>query len=56
MPIPRLRPPRPLAVALAVSLAALAPLPAAAQSLIQLYDAAHAYDASYLAARAPRRP
>jgi len=52
MPIPRLRPPRPLAVALAVSLAALAPLPAAAQSLIQLYDAAHAYDASYLAARA----
>jgi outer membrane protein len=52
MPIPRLRPPRPLAVALAVSLAALAPLPGAAQSLIQLYDAAHAYDASYLAARA----
>ena len=52
MPIPRIRPPRPLAVALAVSLAALAPLPAAAQSLIQLYDAAHAYDASYLAARA----
>jgi len=52
MPIPRLRPSRPLAVALAVSLAALAPLPAAAQSLIQLYDAAHAYDASYLAARA----
>ena len=50
MPIPRIRPPRPLAVALAVSLAA--PLPAAAQSLIQLYDAAHAYDASYLAARA----
>jgi outer membrane protein len=52
MPIPRLRPPRPLAVAIAVSLAALAPLPGAAQSLIQLYDAAHAYDASYLAARA----
>jgi hypothetical protein len=57
MPIPRLRP-RPLAVALAASLAALAPSLASAQSLIQLYDAAHAYDASYLAARAStsRRP
>jgi len=51
MPIPRLRS-RPLAVALAVSLAALAPSLASAQSLIQLYDAAHAYDASYLAAKA----
>jgi outer membrane protein len=51
MPIPRLRP-RPLAVALALSLAALAPSLASAQSLIQLYDAAHAYDANYLSARA----
>ena len=51
MPIPRLRF-RPLAVALAVSLAALAPSLASAQSLIQLYDAAHAYDANYLSARA----
>src|SRR6185295_1586852 len=51
MPIPRLRP-RPLAVALAASLAALAPSLASAQSLIQLYDAAHAYDANYLSARA----
>ena len=51
MPIPRLRT-RPLAVALAASLAALAPSLVSAQSLIQLYDAAHAYDASYLAARA----
>jgi len=51
MPIPRLRP-RPLALALAVSLAALAPSLASAQSLIQLYDAAHAYDANYLSARA----
>ena len=51
MPIPRLRP-RPLAVALAASLAALAPSFASAQSLIQLYDAAHAYDANYLSARA----
>jgi len=52
MPIPRHRSRRPAAVALAVSLAALAPALASAQSLIQLYDAAHAYDASYLAARA----
>jgi outer membrane protein len=52
MPIPRHRSRRPSAVALAVSLAALAPALASAQSLIQLYDAAHAYDASYLAARA----
>jgi len=51
MPIPRLRP-RPLAVALAASLAALAPSFASAQSLIQLYDAAHAHDANYLSARA----
>src|SRR5580765_4494248 len=51
MPIPRLRS-RPLALALAVSLAALAPSLASAQSLIQLYDAAHAYDANYLSARA----
>src|SRR4051812_6214753 len=52
MPIPRHRSRRPAAVALAASLAALAPALASAQSLIQLYDAAHAYDASYLAARA----
>jgi len=53
MPMPRLRPPRLLAVAvaLAIPLVALAPSPASAQSLIQLYDAAHAYDAAYLAAR-----
>src|SRR5262245_17073539 len=51
MPIPRLRY-RPLAVALAASLAALVPALSPAQSLIQLYDAAHAYDATYLAARA----
>ena len=52
MPIPRLRSCRPAAIALAASLAMLAPVPASAQSLIQLYDAAHVYDASYLAARA----
>ncbi len=50
MPTPRLRSPA-LAAALALALAALLPAPAAAQSLIQLYDAAHAYDATYLAAR-----
>jgi hypothetical protein len=57
MPIPRLRP-RPLAVALAASLAALAPSFASAQSLIQLYDAAHAYDApiSRRARNTSRRP
>jgi hypothetical protein len=32
--------------------AALAPLPAAAQNLLELYDLAHGYDATYLAARA----
>jgi outer membrane protein len=52
MPIPRLRPRRLAAVALAAVAAALAPAVAQAQSLIQLYDAAHAYDANYLAARA----
>ena len=52
MPIPRLRSRRPAALALAASLAALAPMLASAQSLIQLYDAAHAYDANYLSARA----
>jgi outer membrane protein len=31
---------------------ALAPLPAAAQSLLELYEAAHSYDATYLSARA----
>jgi len=51
MPTPRLRL-RPLAVAAALSLTALVPSFASAQSLIQLYDAAHAYDATYLAARA----
>ena len=51
MPIPRLRPAA-LALAVAATLAALAPRTGSAQSLIQLYDAAHAYDASYLAARA----
>jgi outer membrane protein len=30
----------------------LAPLPAAAQSLLELYESAHGYDATYLAARA----
>jgi outer membrane protein len=53
MPIARLRSSTPaLALAFSVSLAALWPCSAAAQSLIQLYDAAHAYDATYLAARA----
>ena len=50
MPTPRLRSPA-LAAALALALAAFLPAPAAAQSLLQLYDAAHAYDATYLAAR-----
>ncbi|MCE9658346.1 MAG: TolC family outer membrane protein [Burkholderiales bacterium] len=50
MPTPRLRSPA-LAAALALALVAFLPAPAAAQSLIQLYDAAHAYDATYLAAR-----
>ena len=50
MPTPRLGP-RLLAVAVASSLAALVPSLVSAQSLIQLYDAAHAYDATYLAAR-----
>jgi outer membrane protein len=39
------------AVALAVALA-LAPRAAAAQSLLELYEAAHSYDATYLSARA----
>jgi outer membrane protein len=52
MPIPRLRPRRLAVLALAAVAAAFAPAVAQAQSLIQLYDAAHAYDANYLAARA----
>ena len=43
--------PRNLALALAALLAAAAP-PAAAQSLLELYEAAHSYDATYLSARA----
>jgi outer membrane protein len=52
------RPPRrrPIAAALALAAAALglalAPRAASAQSLLELYEAAHNYDASYLAARA----
>src|SRR5206468_2920608 len=42
------------ASALLVALAglSLAPAPAAAQSLLELYEAAHSYDATYLSARA----
>jgi len=50
MPSPRLRPR--LIVVAAAALAALAPSVAPAQSLLELYDAAHAYDATYLSARA----
>ena len=50
MPSPRLRPR--LIVAAAAALAALSPAAASAQSLLDLYDAAHAYDATYLSARA----
>ena len=50
MPSPRLRPR--LIVAAAATLAALSPAAAPAQSLLELYDAAHAYDAAYLSARA----
>ena len=52
------RPPRrrPIAAALALAAAAFglafAPGAASAQSLLELYEAAHNYDASYLAARA----
>ena len=50
MPSPRLRPR--LRVVAAAAFAALAPSVASAQSLLDLYDAAHAYDATYLSARA----
>ena len=50
MPSPRLRP-RLLLVA-AAAFATLAPAAASAQSLLELYDAAHSYDATYLSARA----
>ena len=50
MPALRLRP-RLLVVA-AAALAALVPALASAQSLLELYDAAHSYDATYLSARA----
>ncbi|MGZ5249797.1 MAG: TolC family outer membrane protein, partial [Caldimonas sp.] len=49
MTSPRLRP---RLIAVAAALAALAPCVAPAQSLLELYDAAHAYDAAYLSARA----
>ncbi len=48
MPSPRLRP----RLFLVAAFAALAPALASAQSLIELYDAAHSFDATYLSARA----
>ena len=49
MPVPR---PLPLSAALATVFAAAIALPAHGQSLIELYDAARGYDATYQGARA----
>jgi outer membrane protein len=50
MPFARLR--APFLLAAAALVAAFAPTPARAQSLLELYEAAHSYDAAYLSARA----
>jgi outer membrane protein len=50
MPFARFRPR--LVLAVTAVFAAIAPAAARAQSLLQLYEAAHAYDATYLSARA----
>src|SRR3954470_23198267 len=49
MPVPR---PLPLSAALATLFAAAIALPAHGQSLIELYDSARSYDATYQGARA----
>ncbi len=50
--MPLLRFPSRLFVAAAAAFVALAPATGRAQSLLELYEAAHAYDATYLSARA----